>query len=204
MQTDSLFVCVDRYALAPLQALFVSPCAHTYHFKCIRPLLQSYPGFQCPICRTYSDLDANINLESHEVVEKFGLRRQSTIIDPTSAMTCITTTTTVTSSQQQSQPEQQSPSSSSSSLSNASSGSQLQQQHTSSSSQAAHPSSTEEDHDTTPLAYITGHTRRICKLPVENIIKRGAWMDGGTGCMRSILDLQRTVNMGWQSSTYTH
>ncbi|KAI8343240.1 hypothetical protein BC941DRAFT_410789 [Chlamydoabsidia padenii] len=53
--------CICLYALAPQQGLFVSPCAHTYHFKCIRPLLQCYPGFQCPICRTYSDLDAEVS-----------------------------------------------------------------------------------------------------------------------------------------------
>ncbi|KAG1147347.1 hypothetical protein G6F37_003964 [Rhizopus arrhizus] len=41
----------------PHQALFVSPCAHVFHFGCIRPLLKSYPGFQCPLCRTYSDLE---------------------------------------------------------------------------------------------------------------------------------------------------
>ncbi|ORZ23449.1 hypothetical protein BCR42DRAFT_404789 [Absidia repens] len=93
--------CICLYSLAPHQALFVSPCAHTYHYKCIRPLLESYPGFQCPICRTYSDLDANINLESHEIMEKYGLRRHSTIIDPTSAMTCITTTTATNVTQQQ-------------------------------------------------------------------------------------------------------
>lgn len=73
--------CICLYALAPYQALFVSPCAHTYHYKCIRPLLESYPGFQCPICRTYSDLEANINMESHEVIEKYGLKRQSTMIE---------------------------------------------------------------------------------------------------------------------------
>ncbi|KAI8333153.1 hypothetical protein BC941DRAFT_435230 [Chlamydoabsidia padenii] len=158
--------CICLYALAPLQALFVSPCAHTYHFKCIRPLLQSYPGFQCPICRTYSDLDANINLESHEVMEKYGLRRQSTVIDPASALTCITNTTTVTSSQQQQQQQQQqdgsffnatqqqSPSSSSSSLSNTS-----RHNHMSTTPSSTQPN--EEDPDTAPLAYITNNTRRM-------------------------------------------
>ncbi|ORZ17780.1 hypothetical protein BCR42DRAFT_412500 [Absidia repens] len=92
--------CICLYALAPLQALFVSPCAHTYHYKCIRPLLSSYPGFQCPICRTYSDLDANTNLECHEIAEKYNLRRQSTIIDPSSTMTCITHTTSTTNTSQ--------------------------------------------------------------------------------------------------------
>ncbi|KAI7901002.1 uncharacterized protein BX663DRAFT_476034 [Cokeromyces recurvatus] len=55
--------CICLYALSPFQALFVSPCSHIYHYKCIRPLLKSHPGFQCPICRTYSDLDANVAIE---------------------------------------------------------------------------------------------------------------------------------------------
>ncbi|ORX48046.1 hypothetical protein DM01DRAFT_1410057 [Hesseltinella vesiculosa] len=73
--------CICLYALAPNQALFVSPCAHTYHYKCIRPLLESYPGFQCPICRAYSDLEANTNLEAEEVIEKYGLQRHPTLIN---------------------------------------------------------------------------------------------------------------------------
>ncbi|RCI03691.1 hypothetical protein CU098_002281, partial [Rhizopus stolonifer] len=60
--------CICLYAMAPFQALFVSPCSHTYHFKCIRPLLQSYPGFQCPICRTYSDLEASVATEEDDEV----------------------------------------------------------------------------------------------------------------------------------------
>lgn len=64
--------CICLYALAPFQALFVSPCSHTYHFKCIRPLLQSYPGFQCPICRTYSDLEASVTIEADEVIDTCG------------------------------------------------------------------------------------------------------------------------------------
>lgn len=48
--------CICLYALKAQQALFVAPCSHSFHFKCIRPLLASYPGFQCPMCRSYSDL----------------------------------------------------------------------------------------------------------------------------------------------------
>lgn len=59
--------CICLYALAPLQALFVAPCSHTFHFKCCRPLLQHYPGFQCPLCRSYSDLDASVAIETDEV-----------------------------------------------------------------------------------------------------------------------------------------
>ncbi|KAI8335636.1 SMAD/FHA domain-containing protein [Choanephora cucurbitarum] len=61
--------CICLYAMSPAQALFISPCSHTYHFKCIRPLLQSYPGFQCPICRQYSDLEANVATEEEKEEE---------------------------------------------------------------------------------------------------------------------------------------
>ncbi|ORY95854.1 SMAD/FHA domain-containing protein [Syncephalastrum racemosum] len=73
VQVDECCICL--YALAPFQALFVAPCSHSYHFKCIRPLLQSYPGFQCPICRCYSDLEASVAVETEEVIEKYGLSR---------------------------------------------------------------------------------------------------------------------------------
>ena len=58
------------YAIAPSQALFVAPCSHIYHYKCIRPLLeQNFPAFSCPLCRTYSDLDATVEIDADEVLE---------------------------------------------------------------------------------------------------------------------------------------
>ena len=40
------------------QALFVAPCSHTFHYKCIRKLVnQHYPCFSCPVCRTFADLE---------------------------------------------------------------------------------------------------------------------------------------------------
>lgn len=77
--------CICLYALAPFQALFVAPCSHSYHFKCIRVLLQSYPGFQCPICRTYSDLEASVAIEPEEVMQKYGLRCKSFTPPPEAA-----------------------------------------------------------------------------------------------------------------------
>ncbi|KAI9498134.1 hypothetical protein BDB00DRAFT_784210 [Zychaea mexicana] len=61
--------CICLYAMAPFQALFIAPCCHSYHFKCIRPLLESYPGFQCPLCRTYSDLEASVEEPATPVTE---------------------------------------------------------------------------------------------------------------------------------------
>jgi hypothetical protein len=48
------------------QALFIAPCSHTFHYKCIRPLLESHhPGFSCPLCRTFADLEEDVEVE-HE------------------------------------------------------------------------------------------------------------------------------------------
>ncbi|KAI9491856.1 hypothetical protein BDB00DRAFT_873890 [Zychaea mexicana] len=68
--------CICLYAIAPFQALFVAPCSHTFHFKCCRPLLQSYPGFLCPLCRSYADLDASVAVEATEVLEMLKKRAQ--------------------------------------------------------------------------------------------------------------------------------
>lgn len=45
----------------PCQSLFVAPCSHVWHFKCIRPILndhKTYPQFLCPNCRAVTDLEA--------------------------------------------------------------------------------------------------------------------------------------------------
>ncbi|OAD05977.1 hypothetical protein MUCCIDRAFT_132299, partial [Mucor lusitanicus CBS 277.49] len=53
--------CICLYAIAPFQALFLAPCSHIFHFKCLRPIVfQNYPGFSCPLCRSYFDLEASV------------------------------------------------------------------------------------------------------------------------------------------------
>ena len=47
----------------PCQSLFVAPCSHVWHYKCIRPILndhKSWPHFLCPNCRSVTDLEADI------------------------------------------------------------------------------------------------------------------------------------------------
>ena len=47
----------------PCQSLFVAPCSHVWHYKCIRPILsdhKSWPHFLCPNCRAVTDLEADI------------------------------------------------------------------------------------------------------------------------------------------------
>ena len=54
--------------VAPCQALFVAPCSHVWHYKCIRTLIYpNWPSFQCPNCRAYADLEADV--EQPEVEE---------------------------------------------------------------------------------------------------------------------------------------
>ncbi|CAO3695622.1 unnamed protein product [Rhizopus stolonifer] len=61
--------CICLYAIAPFQALFVAPCSHVFHFKCLRPLVfQNYPGFSCPLCRNYFDLEASVAIEVEDVL----------------------------------------------------------------------------------------------------------------------------------------
>ncbi|GAN02779.1 SMAD/FHA domain-containing protein [Mucor ambiguus] len=62
--------CICLYAIAPFQALFIAPCSHIFHFKCLRPIVfQNYPGFSCPLCRSYFDLEASVAVEVDEVLD---------------------------------------------------------------------------------------------------------------------------------------
>ncbi|KAG1152932.1 hypothetical protein G6F37_000645 [Rhizopus arrhizus] len=84
--------CICLYCIAPFQALFIAPCSHVYHYRCLRPLLQqNYPGFSCPLCRTYSNLEDSVAVEEEEVLQMLGLdeeegsggghQREKTVLD---------------------------------------------------------------------------------------------------------------------------
>lgn len=47
----------------PYQCLFMAACAHVWHYKCIHRLIHTpeYPMFQCPNCRAYTDLSAEVD-----------------------------------------------------------------------------------------------------------------------------------------------
>ena len=49
--------------LKPCQSLFVAPCSHTWHYKCIRIIINGphWPHFICPNCRTVADLEAELD-----------------------------------------------------------------------------------------------------------------------------------------------
>lgn len=62
---DELSECaICLLKLEPCQALFISPCSHSWHYKCIRPIIvKSYPQFYCPNCRSMCDLETDIEDE---------------------------------------------------------------------------------------------------------------------------------------------
>ena len=51
------------YITQPCQSLFVAPCSHTWHYKCIRVIINgpNWPHFICPNCRTVADLEAELD-----------------------------------------------------------------------------------------------------------------------------------------------
>lgn len=57
--TAQLLTSIQR----PYQCLFMAACAHVWHYKCISRLLHSpdYPMFQCPNCRAFTDLSADVD-----------------------------------------------------------------------------------------------------------------------------------------------
>ncbi|KAL7416272.1 SMAD/FHA domain-containing protein, partial [Mrakia frigida] len=49
------------FSVSICQSLFIAPCSHVFHYKCIRPLLSlHHPGFSCPVCRSFADLEADV------------------------------------------------------------------------------------------------------------------------------------------------
>lgn len=49
--------------MQPCQSLFVAPCSHVWHYKCIRPILNgpTWPNFLCPNCRAVADLEEDVD-----------------------------------------------------------------------------------------------------------------------------------------------
>ncbi|THH17931.1 hypothetical protein EW146_g2976 [Bondarzewia mesenterica] len=57
--------CICLFAVSIQQALFIAPCSHAFHYKCIRPLLETHhPAFSCPLCRTFADLEQDVEVDA--------------------------------------------------------------------------------------------------------------------------------------------
>ena len=59
--------CICLFKIKVCQALFIAPCSHIFHYKCIRPILTlHHPGFSCPLCRMFVNLDEDVEVDDDE------------------------------------------------------------------------------------------------------------------------------------------
>ncbi|TFK84775.1 SMAD/FHA domain-containing protein [Polyporus arcularius HHB13444] len=80
--------CICLFCVTIHQALFIAPCSHAFHYKCIRPLLETHhPAFSCPLCRTFADLEEDVEVEVDAELDANSLADASAI----SAMAVATT-----------------------------------------------------------------------------------------------------------------
>ncbi|GFF26318.1 E3 ubiquitin-protein ligase DMA2 [Aspergillus udagawae] len=69
--------------LRPYQCLFMAACAHVWHYKCISRLIHTpeYPMFQCPNCRAYTDLSAEVD-DSNDANDVDASKQKDDIQEP--------------------------------------------------------------------------------------------------------------------------
>ncbi|KAK9354914.1 hypothetical protein V1523DRAFT_406784 [Lipomyces doorenjongii] len=64
-------------SVAPCQSLFVAPCSHVWHYKCIRPIIiRNYPQFLCPNCRAVCDLEADVEVPDQPMIFEASLQQE--------------------------------------------------------------------------------------------------------------------------------
>lgn len=60
LDTEDCSICLSK--IKPCQAIFISPCSHSWHYQCVRRLVMTtYPQFVCPNCRSSCDLEASLD-----------------------------------------------------------------------------------------------------------------------------------------------
>lgn len=67
-EEEDCSICLSK--IKPCQPIFISPCAHSWHFRCVRRLVMlSYPQFTCPNCRSACDLEASFDSNSESELD---------------------------------------------------------------------------------------------------------------------------------------
>jgi hypothetical protein len=64
IKNNSIDCCICLCHIGPFQALFIAPCSHCFHYKCINPILSSGDMFLCPVCRQVANLKASVSSDS--------------------------------------------------------------------------------------------------------------------------------------------
>jgi len=61
-ETPECCICYEE--TGPFQALFLAPCSHCYHYKCVSNIIVQSAMFQCPLCRQVANLTASVSNEN--------------------------------------------------------------------------------------------------------------------------------------------
>ena len=77
-QDTSVDCCICICGIGPFQALFIAPCSHCFHYKCIQHVLKESIMFPCPVCRQVANLEASVSMES-VVEENMGAYNTATL-----------------------------------------------------------------------------------------------------------------------------
>ncbi|KAI0360786.1 SMAD/FHA domain-containing protein [Trametes cingulata] len=78
--------CICLFGVTIHQALFIAPCSHAFHYKCIRPLLETHhPAFSCPLCRTFADLEEDVEVEIDPELDAQSIAEASAAISAVAA-----------------------------------------------------------------------------------------------------------------------
>jgi len=65
INNNSVDCCICLCHIGPFQALFIAPCSHCFHYKCISPIIcSSGDMFLCPVCRQVANLKASVSSDS--------------------------------------------------------------------------------------------------------------------------------------------
>jgi hypothetical protein len=85
--TSQSFCPPGLFPVTVCQALFIAPCSHSFHYKCIRgTLLEHHPGFSCPLCRSFHDLEADVEVDLPEdAAEQWEEPPDEVILAPTTS-----------------------------------------------------------------------------------------------------------------------
>ncbi|KAI9462566.1 SMAD/FHA domain-containing protein [Boletus coccyginus] len=85
--------CICLFSVTIRQALFIAPCSHAFHYKCIRPLLEKHASaFSCPLCRSFADLDEDVEVEHEPEPEDEDIEWEDVAVAPPSVPAIIATT----------------------------------------------------------------------------------------------------------------
>ncbi|AET40182.1 uncharacterized protein Ecym_5428 [Eremothecium cymbalariae DBVPG len=80
LEEEDCSICLCK--IKPCQAIFISPCSHSWHYQCIRRLVMTqYPQFVCPNCRSSCDLEASLDSDDEEDDGREGYCNEDVAID---------------------------------------------------------------------------------------------------------------------------